>query len=224
MQNYHPTKTVLDSLRDVQFVGVVGPTGAGKTTIINKAATRDPQLHLIVSDTTRPPRPGERDGVDYHFRAADAMRRDIAERLYVNVAPSLNGTDMYATHPDNFPHNGVGVMALFAQVVAEFRSLPFASCTVVYIVPPDAQTWLTRAGAHHFTPAQKTKRFEEAIRSLQFACEDIKTLFVINDDLATATDDFIALAHHHPLTMRQQQDQVRGRQIAHELRSVLTAK
>jgi len=223
MQDYHPTKTVLDRLRDVQFVGVVGPTGAGKTTVINEAMARDPALHLIVSDTTRPPRPGERGGVDYNFRAEGDMQRAIAKRAYVNVAPSLNGTDIYATHPDSFPHEGVGVMALFAQVVPEFRGLPFASCTVMYIVPPDIQTWLARAGAHHFTPEQKAKRFGEAARSLQFACEDTKAAFVINDNLFTAADDFIALAHNRPLTLRQQQDQIRGREIAHKLLSALAA-
>ena len=43
------------------------PSGAGKTTITHRLIERDPTLSLSVSVTTRPPRPGEIDGKDYHF-------------------------------------------------------------------------------------------------------------------------------------------------------------
>jgi len=43
------------------------PSGAGKTTITRRLLERDPDLSLSVSVTTRPPRPGEVDGQDYHF-------------------------------------------------------------------------------------------------------------------------------------------------------------
>ncbi len=43
------------------------PSGAGKTTISRRLIERDPSLSLSVSVTTRPPRPGERDGTDYRF-------------------------------------------------------------------------------------------------------------------------------------------------------------
>ncbi len=46
---------------------VVGPSGCGKTTVTRQAMARNSALRFSVSCTTRPPRPGERDGVDYHF-------------------------------------------------------------------------------------------------------------------------------------------------------------
>jgi guanylate kinase len=52
------------------------PSGAGKTTLSRRLLAEDGNLELSISVTTRPPRPGEREGVDYHFinRAAyDAM-------------------------------------------------------------------------------------------------------------------------------------------------------
>ncbi|MEE4201895.1 guanylate kinase [Erythrobacter sp.] len=52
------------------------PSGAGKTTLSRKLLEADPDIRLSVSATTRPPRPGERDGVHYHFvsdAAFDAM-------------------------------------------------------------------------------------------------------------------------------------------------------
>jgi guanylate kinase len=46
---------------------VSSPSGAGKTSISRGLLARDPELVMSVSVTTRPPRPGERNGVDYHF-------------------------------------------------------------------------------------------------------------------------------------------------------------
>src|SRR5207244_11190080 len=49
------------------FLVVAGPSGAGKGTIVRRLLERDPHLWLSTSVTTRAPRPGERDGVDYRF-------------------------------------------------------------------------------------------------------------------------------------------------------------
>ena len=55
---------------------VTGPSGVGKGTLISALQERHPELALSVSATTRPPRPGEEDGVDYHFMTeADFDRR-----------------------------------------------------------------------------------------------------------------------------------------------------
>ena len=46
---------------------VSSPSGAGKTTLARRLLAADPNIAMSVSVTTRPSRPGERDGVDYHF-------------------------------------------------------------------------------------------------------------------------------------------------------------
>ena len=46
---------------------VVAPSGAGKTSLVNKLLERDPQIHLSISYTTRAPREGEKNGREYHF-------------------------------------------------------------------------------------------------------------------------------------------------------------
>jgi guanylate kinase len=59
-----------------RVVVITGPSGVGKGTLIRTLRERVPELELSVSATTREPRPGERDGVDYHFLAdADFQRR-----------------------------------------------------------------------------------------------------------------------------------------------------
>ena len=46
---------------------LAAPSGGGKTSLVNALLEREPGIRLSVSYTTRPPRPGEQDGVDYHF-------------------------------------------------------------------------------------------------------------------------------------------------------------
>src|SRR5690349_4082337 len=61
-----------------------GPSGVGKSTVLRRLLARYPEhLRLSVSATTRPPRPGETDGVDYYFLSPDefARRRDAGDFL-----------------------------------------------------------------------------------------------------------------------------------------------
>jgi len=54
------------------------PSGAGKTTLCQELLRRRPGLSRVVTCTTRPPRPGERDGVDYHFLDPETYERKVA--------------------------------------------------------------------------------------------------------------------------------------------------
>lgn len=62
------TENTTDKLhrRGLLFI-LSSPSGAGKTTLSRMLLEQDPEITLSVSATTRPPRPGERDGIDYHF-------------------------------------------------------------------------------------------------------------------------------------------------------------
>jgi len=62
---------------------VVAPSGAGKSTLVNALLARDPAIALSVSYTTRAPRPGDRDGREYHFVGVDEfkLRRQRGEFL-----------------------------------------------------------------------------------------------------------------------------------------------
>ena len=68
---------------------VCAPSGAGKTSLVNALLEREPDLELSVSFTTRPPRPGEVDGREYHFVSREtflmmAGRGEFLERAEVH--------------------------------------------------------------------------------------------------------------------------------------------
>src|ERR1700712_3676448 len=67
-------------------VVITGPSGVGKGTLIRALRDRIPELELSVSATTRDPRPGEIDGVAYHFLDADTFERRIDAGEFVENA------------------------------------------------------------------------------------------------------------------------------------------
>jgi guanylate kinase len=74
---------------------LAGPSGVGKGTVGKRLRDRVPDLVWSVSWTTRPPRPGEVDGVDYHFVTPEAFRAEAAERGFLEsfeVYGDLKGT------------------------------------------------------------------------------------------------------------------------------------
>jgi len=65
---------------------ITGPSGVGKGTLIRSLRERMPELELSVSATTRPPRPGEVDGVDYWFLTAGEFERRVEAGEFVEHA------------------------------------------------------------------------------------------------------------------------------------------
>jgi guanylate kinase len=62
------------------------PSGAGKSTISRKLLAADPGIAMSVSVTTRPPRPGEIDGVDYHFVDVETFKAMVADGAFLEWA------------------------------------------------------------------------------------------------------------------------------------------
>ncbi len=65
---------------------ITGPSGVGKGTLIRGLMERVPKLELSVSATTRAPRPGERDGVDYHFLTREEFNGKVKRGEFVEHA------------------------------------------------------------------------------------------------------------------------------------------
>lgn len=66
---------------------ICGPAGSGKTTLCDRLLKEFPdQIKRLVTTTSRPPRPGEQDGIDYHFLSAEAFRNMIREGAFIEWA------------------------------------------------------------------------------------------------------------------------------------------
>lgn len=74
-------------MADLPIYVFTGPSGAGKSTLLQMLLEKFPNsFGFSVSHTTRKPRPGERDGVDYHFTDRDSFLSEVSQRNFLEYA------------------------------------------------------------------------------------------------------------------------------------------
>lgn len=83
-----------------QLVVISGPSGVGKSTLLRRLLADLPQLVPSVSATTRPPRAGERDGVDYHFLTAEEFEKRRANGRFIECCQVYGREYWYGTLDD----------------------------------------------------------------------------------------------------------------------------
>lgn len=179
---YQPASEVLAHINNLTLFMVVGPSGGGKTSIIQRS-----NLIYVPADTTREPRPGERDGADYHFRTDyTQIMNEMKAGSFVQVAIGPTG-DFYATRDSSYPKAGVIIIAVISDVVPIFRNLGFKKTITGFITPPTYDEWIRRLGSHDLSGDKLEKRLVEGKRSFTFALNDEQTHVILNDDLEKAS-------------------------------------
>ncbi|GIW71937.1 MAG: guanylate kinase [Planctomycetota bacterium] len=126
-------------------VVISGPSGAGKTSVIRRLLAQEPRFWLSVSATTRPPRPGERHGVDYLFLSREQFERLRAEGgllEWAEVYGELYGTPR-APLEQALAEGRVALLDIDTQGARSLRQsgLPV---TCIMIVPPSFQVLAER--------------------------------------------------------------------------------
>ncbi|HEY7932876.1 MAG TPA: guanylate kinase [Solirubrobacteraceae bacterium] len=167
---------------------ITGPSGVGKGTLIKGLMERLPQLELSVSATTRPPRPGERDGVDYHFLTADQFAQRVAAGEFVEHADYAGRR--YGTLRSELEarvHAGVPVvLEIEVQGARQVRdTLPDA--VQVFITPPSLGALRERLeGRGTDDPSEVKRRLKVA--EIELGHQPEFAHVVVNDRLAEALD------------------------------------
>jgi guanylate kinase len=168
---------------------ITGPSGVGKGTLISRLRERVPELELSVSATTRPPRPGERDGVDYHFLTPEEFQAHVdAGDFLEHASYSGNRYGTLRSEVERRLREGRPVaLEIEVQGARQVRdAMPDAHA--VFIAPPSLETLrerLLRRGTD--TPEQVEQRLRTAERELEAQPEFAHV--VVNDDLDRATDE-----------------------------------
>jgi guanylate kinase len=116
---------------------VVAPSGAGKSTLVNALLARDPNLKLSISYTTRPPRPGDRDGREYHFVSIEEFMQRRADGEFLESA-EVHG-NYYATSRtwiEEKVRAGVDVLLEIDWQGARQVKAQFPHAVGIFILPP----------------------------------------------------------------------------------------
>ena len=172
---------------------ITGPSGVGKGTLIRGLMERQPQLELSVSATTRGPRPGERDGVDYHFLTREEFDRRVAEGQFVEHADYAGRS--YGTLRSELERRVQAgtpvVLEIEVQGARQVReAMPEA--VQVFIAPPSLDALRTRL------IGRGTDDGEEVERRLQVAEQELTAQpefghVVVNDRLEDALAQLTAI-------------------------------
>jgi guanylate kinase len=130
------------------FFLVAGPTAAGKTTVLRRLVEISSGLVKDVSVTTRPPRPGEVDGSDYHFWDLRRFRKGLEAGKFMEHA-LVHGTDSYGTLRrfvvERLKQGTDVIKDIDVQGATQIRKgMPYPETVAIFLVPPSLQELIGR--------------------------------------------------------------------------------
>ncbi len=165
---------------------VSAPSGAGKTSLLRELIPADPRLVMSVSHATRAIRPGEQDGVHYHFVSTEHFEQLVEEGAFLEharVFDNYYGTSEAAVREQLAAGRDV-VLEIDWQGARQVRRR-FPEAVSIFIAPPSIDALRERlAGRGQDSAAVVERRMADARSELSHYPE--YDYLVINDDFATA--------------------------------------
>ena len=180
-------------MRKGRLFVVTAPSGAGKTSLIDAVMRDDPSLKISVSYTTRAPRPGEKEGVDYHFVDVPTFRS--MERR----GELLESAEVHGNHYGTAKRVILDAMAKGEDMILEIdwqgaqqvRRL-YPDCVGIFILPPSIEELERRMRSRgQDSEAVIRQRVANAKEELAHA-EEFKYA-IINKDFETARRELVSI-------------------------------
>jgi len=183
---------------------LAAPSGGGKTSLVRELLMREPGIRLSVSYTTRAPRPGEQDGVHYHF---------VDEATFMALKAQGEFLEHAHVHGNWYATSGTWLRQQVAeghdvlleidwQGAAQVRLL-IPSAVLIFILPPSQASLrdrLTKRGQD--SPAVIARRSEAAREEMRH-CGEFDYV-IMNQDFARAVDDLSVIVRAARLTASRQ--------------------
>jgi guanylate kinase len=167
------------------------PSGSGKTTLVRYIMTHLPHLSFSVSATSRLPRPGEKNGVDYYFISAAEFKRKIKEDAFVEWE-EVYENQFYGTLRSEVEKMRVRGDSVAFDVDVKgglnIKKIYGADALALFVKPPSL-TVLEERLRHRSTESEESlrKRLDRAAYELSF--EKLFDKVLVNDDLEEARKD-----------------------------------
>lgn len=171
-----------------------GPSGVGKSTVVAYIREHHPQMWFSVSVTTRAPRAGEVEGVDYFFvTPAEFDRMRTAGELleWATFSGHFYGTPAAPVRARLEAGTSV-ICEIELQGARQIRAVD-PQATLVFLAPPSWEVLVARLQGRGTEPAEVVEQRLAQAR-LELAAQSEFDVIVINDDVAEASERIIALS------------------------------
>lgn len=192
---------------------ICGPSGVGKGTVIGRFMEEmngAEKFSFTVSHTTRAPRPGEQDGVHYHFTTVPEIKEAISKQEFLEFAEvhgNWYGTSLKSLQTVKDVHGKLPLLDIDVQGVKNVKAwqrnqsegienpnvdLPQLDAKYIFIAPPSVEALKQRlVGRGTETPETLERRTKNALEELRYGSEEGNfDAIVVNDDLDQACIDF----------------------------------
>lgn len=191
--------------RKGRLIVISGPSGVGKGTVVKALMDRDPRVRLSVSATTRPKRPSETDGIQYHFVTHEEFERMIAEDLFLEHAQYVGnryGTPEQAVN--EMLEQGFDVL-LEIEVQGGIQVMHRRPDAItIFIAAPSFEELARRLRGRGDTDEEKVQmRLQQA--RMEYLVAPQYQFIVVNDDLEDAVDDVQSILRTEDLRSEKQQ-------------------
>ena len=169
-----------------------GPSGVGKGSVVAVLRRRHPDVWLSVSVTTRRPRPGERDGVEYSFISQQEFDRMVHDGELLEHDAHMGASYGTPRAPvEEQLRRGVPVLLEIDLHGARQVRAQMPEAQLVFLAPPSFDELARRlVGRGTEDPAKVRDRLDRA--RMEVAAEDEFDVVVVNDDLELAADRLVA--------------------------------
>jgi guanylate kinase len=179
--------------REGILIVISAPSGAGKTTLCNGLVNRFPALKESVSYTTRLPRPGEQDGVDYHFVPVERFKQMVTEHAFAEWAEvhgNLYGTAIATL--EQARKDGIDILLDIDCQGARILKDRNVNGIFVFVMPPSMTELRRRLESRSSDAAEVIeRRIVRAAEEIREACW--YDYIVVNDNLEDAQEGLAAI-------------------------------
>jgi len=181
-----------------RLIVVAGPTAVGKGTVVARIRDKHPDVRFSVSATTRPPRPGETDGVHYLFVSDTEFDRLVATNQMLEWAV-VHGHNRYGTPRAPIVEALDGGDSIILEIdIQGARQVKAAmpEAVLVFLMPPSWEELVRRLESRGTEePEEQSRRLETARTEVEAQDEFDKT--IVNDDVDRAAEAVVHLMTNH---------------------------
>jgi guanylate kinase len=191
-----PARSDRSDAVEARLTVLSGPSGVGKDAVLAAVRRRHPEVWVSTSVTTRPPRPTETDGVEYHFVSRDRMAEliEAGELLeHADYAGNLYGTPRRPVL-ERLVEGRPAFLVIELQGMRQVRKL-MPDAQFVFLAPPSFEELERRLVGRGTEPAEVIRQRLDQAR-IEMASEAEFDVTLVNDEVERAADELVALIEH----------------------------